>query len=145
MYRYSYTLRCARRFLEVRLLAVEVVSKPRIAFESKAQADEKAQHTFKYVSILKRSATQLSDARWGFEITSNQRSNTQYPTLYLKPSIHKIDDRFCTQEVVLADKLCFRINAWKLGRCIPTFSAALVTLPPHALSALIRNAFSISP
>ena len=48
----------------------EVVSKGQIAFESKAQADEKAQHTFKYVSILKRSATQLSDARWGFETTS---------------------------------------------------------------------------
>jgi hypothetical protein len=47
-----------------------VVSKPQIAFESKAQADEKAQHTWKYVSILKRSATQLSDARWGFETTS---------------------------------------------------------------------------
>jgi hypothetical protein len=26
---------------------------------------------FKYVSILKRSATQLSDARWGFETTSH--------------------------------------------------------------------------
>jgi hypothetical protein len=57
-------------------------------FESKAQADEKAQHTLKYVSILKRlvmhlsvielaqiplrGATQLSDTRWGFETTSNQ-------------------------------------------------------------------------
>jgi hypothetical protein len=50
---------------------LEVVSKCQIAFESKAQADEKAQHTFKYVSILKRSATQLSDARCGFETTSN--------------------------------------------------------------------------
>jgi hypothetical protein len=55
-------------------------------FESKAQADEKAQHTLKYVSILKRlvmhlsvielaqiplrGATQLSDDRWGSEITS---------------------------------------------------------------------------
>jgi len=29
-----------------------VVSKAQIAFESKAQADAKAQHTFKYVSIL---------------------------------------------------------------------------------------------
>jgi hypothetical protein len=48
-----------------------VVSKRQIAFESKAQADEKAQHTLEYVSILKRSATQLSDAIWGFEITSN--------------------------------------------------------------------------
>ncbi len=47
-----------------------MVSKRQITFESKAQADEKAQHTFEYVSILKRSATQLSDARWGFEITS---------------------------------------------------------------------------
>ena len=35
----------------------EVVSKFQIMFESKAQADEKAQHTLKYVSILKRSAT----------------------------------------------------------------------------------------
>jgi hypothetical protein len=49
---------------------LEVVSKRQIAFESKAQADEKAQHTEEYVSILKRSATQLSDARWGFETTS---------------------------------------------------------------------------
>jgi hypothetical protein len=56
-------------------------------FESKAQADEKAQHTWEYVSILKRlvmhlsvielaqiplrGATQLSDIRWGFEDTSN--------------------------------------------------------------------------
>jgi hypothetical protein len=47
-----------------------VVSKPQIVFENKAQADEKAQHTWEYVSILKRSATQLSDARWGFETTS---------------------------------------------------------------------------
>jgi hypothetical protein len=30
-----------------------VVSKCQIAFESKAQADEKAQHTLKYMSILK--------------------------------------------------------------------------------------------
>jgi hypothetical protein len=49
---------------------LEVVSKRRIAFESKAQGDEKAQHTLEYVSILKRFATQLSDARWGFETTS---------------------------------------------------------------------------
>jgi hypothetical protein len=49
---------------------IEVVSKCQIAVESKAQADEKAPHTLKYVSILKRSATQLSDARWGFETTS---------------------------------------------------------------------------
>jgi hypothetical protein len=41
-------------------------------FESKAQADEKAQHTCEYVSILKRLATQLSDIRWGFETTSNK-------------------------------------------------------------------------
>ena len=49
---------------------LEVVSKYQIAFESKAQPDEKAQHTGEYVSILKRSATQLSDARWGFQTTS---------------------------------------------------------------------------
>jgi hypothetical protein len=45
-------------------------------FESKAQADEKAQHTFEYVSILKRLATQLSDIRWGFE--SNSRRERQW-------------------------------------------------------------------
>jgi len=39
-------------------------------FESKAQADEKAQHTLEYVSIMKRSATQISDIRWDFEATS---------------------------------------------------------------------------
>jgi len=50
-------------------ICLEVVSKPQIMFESKAQADEKAQHTFEYVSILKRLATQLSDIRWGFEAT----------------------------------------------------------------------------
>jgi hypothetical protein len=49
---------------------LEVVSKLQIMFESKAQADEKAQHTLKYGSILKRSSTQLSDIRWGFETTS---------------------------------------------------------------------------
>jgi len=51
-----------------------VVSKCQIAFESKAQTDEKAQHTRKYVSILKRSATQLSDARWRFETTSKKEA-----------------------------------------------------------------------
>jgi hypothetical protein len=33
---------------------LEVFSKRQIGFESKAQADEKAQHTLEYVSILKR-------------------------------------------------------------------------------------------
>jgi hypothetical protein len=51
-------------------MMLEVVSKFQIMFESKAQADEKAQHTYEYVSILKRRATQLSDIRWGFETTS---------------------------------------------------------------------------
>ncbi len=44
-------------------MKLEVVSKRQIAFESKAQADEKTQHTFEYVRILKRSATRLSDDR----------------------------------------------------------------------------------
>jgi hypothetical protein len=56
----------------LQFILFEVVSKRQIAFESKAQADEKAQHTFEYVSILKRSATQLSDDSWGFENTSNR-------------------------------------------------------------------------
>jgi hypothetical protein len=53
-----------------------MISKSQIAFESKAQADEKAQHTFEYVSILKRSATQLSEARWGFETISDDFMTT---------------------------------------------------------------------
>ena len=62
-----------------------MVSKPQIAFEIKAQADEKAQHTREYVSILKRSATQISDARWDFEPTSTE---------YLLPTAsHRISAR----------------------------------------------------
>jgi hypothetical protein len=49
-------------------LALEGVSKPQIAFEGKAKADEKAQHTREYVSILKRLSTQPSSVRWGFEM-----------------------------------------------------------------------------
>jgi hypothetical protein len=51
-------------------IRLEVISKPRIRSESKAQADEKAQHTREYVSILKRLATQMSGLRRGFEMTS---------------------------------------------------------------------------
>jgi hypothetical protein len=36
---------------------LEAISKPQIAFEGKARADEKAQHTRQYVSILKRFST----------------------------------------------------------------------------------------
>jgi hypothetical protein len=44
-----------------------VVSKPQIRFKGKARADEKAQHTRSYVSILKRHATQPLDVRWGLK------------------------------------------------------------------------------
>jgi hypothetical protein len=47
-----------------------VVSKLQIRFKGKAQADEKAQHTWFYVSILKRFATQLLGLRWDIETTS---------------------------------------------------------------------------
>jgi hypothetical protein len=46
------------------------VSKPQISFKDKAPVDEKAQHTWSYVSILKRLATQPLDVPWGFETTS---------------------------------------------------------------------------
>jgi hypothetical protein len=39
-------------------------------FEVKAQADEKAQHTWAYVSILRRTATLASGLRGRFEIGS---------------------------------------------------------------------------
>ena len=35
--------------------------------ESKAQSDEKAEHTRQYVSIFYRIATQQSGIRWGYE------------------------------------------------------------------------------
>jgi hypothetical protein len=37
-----------------RKVLLEAISKPQMAFEGKAKADEKAQHTREYVSILKR-------------------------------------------------------------------------------------------
>ena len=51
-------------------LLSEAILKPQIAFEGKAWADEKAQHTREYVSILKRPTTQPSDDRWGLEMAS---------------------------------------------------------------------------
>jgi len=65
----------------VLIVILEVASKRRVAFEIKAQADEKAQHTWEYVSILKRSATQLSDARWGFETTSIEIKDNTSPQM----------------------------------------------------------------
>ena len=53
--------------------SLEVVSKPQIAPKIKARADEKAQHTWEYVSILKRFATQIFGVRWDFETTSINR------------------------------------------------------------------------
>ena len=41
-------------------------------FEGKAQADEKAEHTRQYMSILNRIATQLSGIRWGYETGSKK-------------------------------------------------------------------------
>jgi len=58
--------------MAVMTCCIEAISKPRIRSESKAQADEKAQHTREYVSILKRLATQLSGLRRGFEMASRQ-------------------------------------------------------------------------
>jgi hypothetical protein len=52
-------------------LLPEVVLKPQIRFKSKAQADEKAQYTRKYMSILRRLATQPLGLRWGFKTTSS--------------------------------------------------------------------------
>ena len=78
-------------------VSLEVFSKRQIGFESKAQADEKAQHTWEYVSILKRSvmrlsvieleqiplsgATQLSDAKWCFE-TISTLSNSNFAVTF---------------------------------------------------------------
>jgi hypothetical protein len=49
----------------------EVVSKPQITPKIKARADEKAQHTYEYVSILRRSATPIFGVRRGFDTTSS--------------------------------------------------------------------------
>jgi hypothetical protein len=50
--------------------AREVFSKPQIVFEGKASIRFKSGAYTKYVSILKRIATQPSDTRWDFETTS---------------------------------------------------------------------------
>jgi hypothetical protein len=39
------------------LSLLEAISKMQITFKDKARADEEAQHTWEYVSILRRSAT----------------------------------------------------------------------------------------
>jgi hypothetical protein len=63
------------------LRKLEVVSKFQIMFESKAQADEKAQSRLRRDElILKRSATQLTDIRWGFETTSNASQALSLPS-----------------------------------------------------------------
>jgi hypothetical protein len=41
----------------VRALILQAISKMQITFKDKARADEKAQHTWEHVSILKRLAT----------------------------------------------------------------------------------------
>ena len=52
---------------------LEAISKMQITLKDKARADEKAQHTWEYVSILRRLATPKFGVRWGFETTSNQK------------------------------------------------------------------------
>jgi hypothetical protein len=44
------------RFLRIKNL-LQAISKMQITFKDKARADEEAQHTWEYVSILKRLAT----------------------------------------------------------------------------------------
>jgi hypothetical protein len=53
-------------------MSLSAISKPQVAFEGKAKADEKAQHTREHVSILKRLSTQPSSVTWGFEMASIQ-------------------------------------------------------------------------
>jgi hypothetical protein len=55
-------------------MVLEAIAKPQIAFDDKARADEKAQHTREYVSILKRFSTQPSGVRWGFAMASSKPS-----------------------------------------------------------------------
>jgi hypothetical protein len=43
-----------RRRRGTQAISLEAISKPQMAFEGKAKADEKAQHTREYVSILRR-------------------------------------------------------------------------------------------
>ncbi len=57
----------------------EAISKPQIAFDGKARTDEKAQHTWEYVSILNRCSTQPSGARWGLEMASKNVIENLYP------------------------------------------------------------------
>jgi hypothetical protein len=69
-----------------------VVSKLQIRSKGKARVDEKAQHTWEYVSILKRLATQQLGLRWGFETTSEATNEKKERRI-----INKFTDRlpFC--------------------------------------------------
>jgi hypothetical protein len=48
----------------------EVAAKPWITLKIEARTDEKGEHTFEYVSILRRSATKIFGVRRGFADTS---------------------------------------------------------------------------
>ena len=54
----SYYFMSSFNRLRPKSAPLEAISKPQIAFEGKAGADDKAQHTREYVSILKRPSTQ---------------------------------------------------------------------------------------
>ena len=86
---------CSDRFFATYLqdTTLDVVSKPRIRPESKAQPDEKAQHTRAYVSILKRAATQLSGLGWGFETASKQSDGLKDDYTIERLNVKKVDSR----------------------------------------------------
>ena len=66
----------------------EVVLKLQIALKLKARADAKAQHTYEYVSILRRSATLRFGVRWDFETTSSGYHSTRPHHIHpLQPSL----------------------------------------------------------
>jgi len=59
-------------------MLLEAISKMQITFKDKARADEKAEHTREYVSILRRSATPYLGVRCIFEIAYSSLSEKQY-------------------------------------------------------------------
>ena len=75
MFKSKASRRCGRTTQPCILLKSlrELISKIRIGFDGKASADEKAQHTREYVSILNRQITPPSDVRRFFEMSSKKR------------------------------------------------------------------------
>ena len=71
--------------------SLQAISKMQITFKDKARADEKAQHTWEYVSILKRLATPYLGVICIFEMAC---SHAYYEEAWIAYSLYPVLDYF---------------------------------------------------